>query len=286
MGMQNRDSNMVETAVHLSVIEVGLGSLLHSLHVPFAGHVLSLNQGAFIEHSVSKDSSRTETFEYIINTSLCVAIIKSLSPAGKKLGPMISISTQGFLLALGHIILGNNILGKMLGMALLSLWAFVQPFVTYVLMYGPDLFQAIEYMLAKIEKNFSITPDKVYLTLLMAILIKLIVAMSLPFFSQKLVPLIQSRVKNQTQTTLQKKKSFWRKHGLVIFSFILMGGFYFMHGKDLAQTMWYMLRPLSILIIMTYISKAVWIRKYLFSRLAHLPFFKNLKSTLDHIKNN
>ena len=73
--------------------------------------------------------------------SFITAVMKSLSPAGK-LGPMMSISSQGLLYSLGVFVGGVGTTGKVIGMILLSLWAFIQPFISYFLMYGAEILSA------------------------------------------------------------------------------------------------------------------------------------------------
>lgn len=120
-----------EYALNLSLIEVGIGSLIHATSMPFGGHLLSVNQGLLLAH-VSKLLARESrsAVRACANVSTISALFKSLSPAGKKLGPMLSISAQGFLFSLGLFLGGKSIIGIVLGMSLLSIWAFLQPFIT------------------------------------------------------------------------------------------------------------------------------------------------------------
>jgi hypothetical protein len=132
----------------LSLIEVSLGSVLHAFHVPFSGSFLSLNQGYLLcRASVEAREKKLETVGYAISN--VSAVLKSLAPAGKKLGPMLSLSAQGLLFRIGEALLGANLAGWMLGMALLSLWTFLQPLVTYFLFFGSELFRALDYFVAK-----------------------------------------------------------------------------------------------------------------------------------------
>src|SRR5690606_26328753 len=110
-------------AALLSSIEIGLGSILHGLRLPLAGHLLSLNQG-FILTRATLEIEDSKSPALISATS---AILKSLSPAGKKLTPMLALSVQGQLFNLGPLLLGNNPVGRSLGMILLCIWGFIQP---------------------------------------------------------------------------------------------------------------------------------------------------------------
>jgi hypothetical protein len=70
-------------AALLSIVEIGLGSFLHAFSIPFAGHFLSLNQGFILTRAAIETNDRRSPG--II--SAVAALLKSLSPAGKKLTP-------------------------------------------------------------------------------------------------------------------------------------------------------------------------------------------------------
>src|SRR5687768_9797676 len=128
-----------KAAVTLSVVEVGLGSFLHSLHIPFSGHFLSLNQG-FVIARAAKEAKALPTSGFIpMHVSNVAAILKSLSPVGKKLTPMLALSAQGSLFTVGTMLFGITPLGFTVGMILLSVWAFLQPVLIYLLLYGKTL---------------------------------------------------------------------------------------------------------------------------------------------------
>ena len=152
LGQAMQDTRKIELvgrySAALSLIEVALGSVLHAFHVPFSGNFLSLNQGFLLcRASVEAREEGLGSVSYgISNVS---AVLKSLAPAGKKLGPMLSLSMQGFLFSAGEVLLGANLAGWMLGMALLSLWTFLQPLVTYYLFFGAELFRAVDYLVKK-----------------------------------------------------------------------------------------------------------------------------------------
>jgi hypothetical protein len=111
----------------LASTEVGLGSFLHSLHIPLSGQFLSLNQVFLLSHSMTlaRGSCSSEFLPAAISS--LGATLKSLAPAGKKLTPMVAIAMQGWLYNGGTLLLGNSLGGRALGAALASLWAFVQP---------------------------------------------------------------------------------------------------------------------------------------------------------------
>lgn len=131
----------IKRAAQLSLTEIGLGSLGHGFKIPLTGHVLSLNQLAFLLNAINRDVlPKSSTFEI----SSLAAVMKSFSPAGQKIGPMLSIAMQGFLFWLSTTLLGIGLLGQLLGAVMLSLWAFIQPLITLLMIYGlssVDLFE-------------------------------------------------------------------------------------------------------------------------------------------------
>lgn len=123
----------------LSLVEVGLGSLLHGLKIPFSGTFLSLNQGLFLTRVVKLNASSRDSRFLAYQVSNTTALLKSLSPAGKKLLPMLAISAQGLLFTFGTLLLGPTLWGCLLGAALSSTWGVFQPLVVFSLVYGTTL---------------------------------------------------------------------------------------------------------------------------------------------------
>jgi hypothetical protein len=133
----------------LTLIEVGLGSLLHGLHLPFAGYLLSLNQGFFLSRAVSQVRGLPGARTLPVAVSTVAACLKSLSPAGKRLTPMLAISMQGFLFTAGTAAFGANLAGAIVGSMLASSWSFVQPLLLYTLLYGRLLEEVADHYLGK-----------------------------------------------------------------------------------------------------------------------------------------
>lgn len=136
-------------AALLTVTEVGLGSLLHAFHLPLSGQFLSLNQGVLLTFAAKNSSNRPARISFL------ASLLKSLSPAGKRLTPMLAITAQGLLFSLG-LLVGRNALGIALGMALLSVWAFAQPLLLAHLIFGQALWDAIAKLWGEISAHLSL----------------------------------------------------------------------------------------------------------------------------------
>ncbi len=142
-----------------SVVEVGLGSLLHAFHIPFSGHALSLNQALILSVASKKVPTRREAVSAVNGISVVAAVLKSLSPIGKRLTPMLAISVQGFLFSLGIFTFGHNQVGVLMGAGLLSLWSFIQPLLFAYLFFGDTLFLAIQTLWLDISEKLNLQPE-------------------------------------------------------------------------------------------------------------------------------
>jgi hypothetical protein len=125
--LKNRAEVVGLWAGTLAATEVGLGSVLHGLHIPLAGTMLSLNQAAFLSRATRQESDCQTVRTLPLEISSITAVLKSFSPIGKKLTPMLAITTQGALFTAAIYICGANLLGVMIGSALLATWGIIQP---------------------------------------------------------------------------------------------------------------------------------------------------------------
>jgi hypothetical protein len=126
--LQNNRPEMVGLwAGTLAVTEVGLGSVMHGLHLPLAGTMLSLNQAAFLTRAVQSQQHDPAARSLPFEISAITAILKSLSPVGKKLTPMLAITAQGALFTMSIYLFGANFFGAALGSVLLATWGVLQP---------------------------------------------------------------------------------------------------------------------------------------------------------------
>ena len=171
-----------QTATHLTAIELGLGSFLHAFKIPFTGHFLSLNQGFFLSSmvrtlSTTTNKSRFELSQLTFETSIMTALLKSFSPAGQKWGPMLSISLQGVFYSVGIFIFGANIIGSLIGILLLSLWAFIQPLITLIISFGfSDLQKVYLFYVQRLETDYHVSSQSLKLTVMVFIFIKFLLA--------------------------------------------------------------------------------------------------------------
>jgi hypothetical protein len=87
------------------------------------------------------------------------------------------------LFNLGTVFFGKNLLGTCIGIALLSVWTFLQPLVTYYLFFGQQLISAVEYFYQKSLPYHSLTQEKLWVVALVLILGKALLAVLLAFIA-------------------------------------------------------------------------------------------------------
>lgn len=278
-----------------SLVEVGLGSFLHAFHIPFSGHALSLNQGLILTQACQKTETRKEAVTATNSIALITAILKSLSPMGKRLTPMLAISMQGFLFSIGILIFGNNILGLLVGISLLSLWAFAQPLLFAYLFFGEKLFFAIEKLWTDIAVKISISPEYGIKILIGFVMLKVVLAWAVAFIGWRYPTWITEKYfaqimkyKELTTKSIKNKKPQNAASGAIkdllnpwmILSLILTTAFMLLTEKsDYFQVFVYSLRVIAIAYLVFYVLRAFpqsWIKKALTS-------FPTLAKTVEYL---
>lgn len=267
----------------LSLIEIALGSVLHSFRVPLAGNFLALNQG----YLLCRASLQAAAFgagsqaPHIISNS--AAVLKSLSPAGKKLGPMLSLSAQGFLFTAGVRLFGVNLVGLIVGMVLLSTWTFLQPLITYYVFFGDQLFTAFDYF----QKTLPFVKNSLTILAIIfavVVIVKVLLAIGLAIlawrtqgqalFQDRLLAqaknyssLTPRRVTNGSPVILALRDLL---NPLFVISLATTTTFFFFVESSWSQVIWMSLRPVAIAFVFFYISRKINLRRFLRSRESEL----------------
>jgi hypothetical protein len=232
----------ITRATHLSLVEIIFGSVGHGFKIPLAGQLLSLYQLNVLVNSLNKDFlPRSSSVEI----SGIVAVLKSLSPAGQKLGPMVSILSQGILFWLGTLLGGINLFGQLLGATLLSFWSFIQPLLTFTLIYGIDLFRMLEFYRSKTEQEYPYAQKYLIIFIMSLILLKAIgawVIVILSFFKKSEFKIETRKLeKFIILPKAEPQASVWKRafkdifNPLFLISFILMVIFMWQIESSLSQ---------------------------------------------------
>tara|TARA_R110002072_G_scaffold64203_5_gene159753 strand:- start:94560 stop:95465 length:906 start_codon:yes stop_codon:yes gene_type:complete len=292
----NNDTDIIGNyAALLGIVEVGLGSFLHAFKIPFSGQFLSLNQ-LFILTIAYKQEQRNRTRSAKI--SLITSLLKTLSPAGKKLTPMLAITCQGFLHSLGLILFGTNIIGLLIGGMLLSLWSFIQPFLIYILLFGKDLLYMVDYFVGKLNRVIDFSREDIVKVVFIIISIKVIlsifVTISALRVDNEFLDKYLNFLKRFKKESSQKKTINTPMIGVIkditsplfLLSFIFMGIFYYYSSHDLVSFIWNLLRPFALAIILFYIMRVVPIESINSSKLlSKFPQLqKSLSTSLEKVK--
>ena len=260
------DHQIVDKAVKLSLVELVIGSTVHALHIPLAGQILSINQGFMLTRFQKGIESRISVSKMVMEVSSVASLMKALAPVGKKLGPMISISMQGFLYMLGVLSFGKNLLGQMVGMALLSPWAFIQPLVTYFVIYGKDFTKAFDYFASKNEM--------IYDFILFAIIAKAVVCACVPLIlyllpEEKITRLEQklekastpkARKQNAGSPTMSAFLELFRP--MFLLSVLLMISFFLISGESGISIFWKVMRAFAVAFSIFYIARNTYVHSF------------------------
>lgn len=263
-------------AAVLSAVEVGLGSVLHGLKIPFSGHFLSLNQAFLLSRSTLKLRGTPVARRVGASVSSIAAILKSLSPAGKKLTPMLAISAQGLLFSLGTIVLGPNLLGIAVGALISSLWAFIQPVMVYYIIFGKTIVHAADYFYDKTKDAVSFEREDLLLVLGIVLGLKLVLALGAALLAFSLpdktvtqyekAMLKAGRARRQkslfsrSQATLKQKAWLALKdllNPLFIVSFLLTAFFFAVSEAKSSTAIWGLLRPVAAGFILFFTIRAI-----------------------------
>ena len=245
----------------LSVIEVGLGSILHGLRIPFSGHALSLNQGFILTRAVRKGQRASLGAEI----SAIAALLKSLSPAGKKLTPMLAIAAQGQIFTFCTAIFGIGLPGALIGMWALSLWAFLQPVLTYLLLYGKTIIHVGEYFIGQLQRVLPFEAENLLWILAGVILVKLVLATAVTLLAFRLSESAVEEYQNRMLKAGKHRAKRWLTdvgelsfgerlrlaikdlcHPLFLLSLFMTGIFFWFANSSLSETIWGLMRPLAI----------------------------------------
>ena len=157
----------------LALSEICLGSTLHALHIPFTGTCLTLNQIFLLSLSARQDP---RSAPFLI--SAIAALLKSLSPQGKKITPMIAIAMQGFLFNCGTFLFGGRAPGVVFGAILASFWGTVQSLLLYYLIFGNSLIEALQTVSKDLIRQFDLPAFDLFHVLAAFLILKALAAIA------------------------------------------------------------------------------------------------------------
>lgn len=257
----------------LAVAEVGLGGALHAARAPMRGQLLSLNQ-IFILSKASIDEKENTSRLNPLKISCVAAILKTVTPMGNKLTPMIAITMQGLLFSIGTLLFGHTLLGRIVGASLSSLWAFIQPLLLYSAILGIDMFNSsvipLKYML-------YVVAGFVFLKVGLAIALAVSAASIPSLWFEKYVKKTGTFLPQTTLHPSRPLKGALREliRPVFLFLVLLSGAVAFVITGSAMQSLLAICRPLAIGFVLFFIMRSLpleniilWIRKKNWGKLA------------------
>lgn len=253
------ESVAVRFSTALSLIEVGLGSLLHAIHFPFRGQVLSMNQAFLLSRaSFVGATTRGEGIRMSNLISLTAACLKSLSPAGQKLTPMLAISVQGLLFSLGQFLGGVSLFGHSIGMTLVWVWALGQGLVLGWFLNGGAFFEALRYLIQKIGGGAIEWVILGWFTFLFGMGVGLVI------LSRRLSTEKWARYEEKFRVKKDSSRSGFRIPWVSLLSVGVTIGFLYATESAEARSVWIWIRPVGVFVAMWFLAH--WIPPSLVSR--------------------
>ncbi len=208
MKRQDKDSQVDIVGTHaamLSISEVGLGSLLHAFHIPFSGYFLSLNQIFLLSRASGKMGKEGSRF-MPGSVSFVASALKSLSPAGKKLTPMLGISMQGLLFNIGIFLFGHTSLGRISGAVISCLWGFFQPFLIYYCIFGQMLLQTLKQLDEYPKSWVSFELPSIWYLVAFIVGFKVVLSASIAWFAPKVSSQLMAKYSSKILSASVKPK--------------------------------------------------------------------------------
>ncbi len=121
------------------ISEATLGAVLHALHLPLSGSILSAIGLVILLVARKLDNARGSS----LMMAIIAATIKMISFSTVKLGPFIGIIMEGVLVELAMILIGPNKLGFMSAGMVVGIYPLIQNIITKSILFGSNFIPVI-----------------------------------------------------------------------------------------------------------------------------------------------
>ncbi|MCA0445007.1 MAG: hypothetical protein LCH54_02125 [Bacteroidetes bacterium] len=256
-------------------IESTVGAFLHAVQIPFRGHILSTGQSVLLMFAGEKLAVRFR----LAWISIIAAGLKSFSPSGQRLRPMIAISIQGFLYSIAVTLAGWNFAGIFMGGVLIGAWASAQGVLLQYLFVGSDVFKAMDIVLENVAAFFELKSTPALSVLLIgwvsfsALITGLITLYVWRYPQAKFLRIIK---KIETYQVIKKRgkepgslSSVWIQAGADLLRpgfwlpLILIAGIIFLFDTDVKKMTWTLFRGITIAWILFALVRMINVEKIL-----------------------
>lgn len=210
--------------------EIILGSFFHALHIPLRSLILA-SIGVSLMVAVGRNWPVKGLYW---RAGLICALMKSLSPAGLILSPMVAIAAQGFLMELATRSLGRNFAGFVLGGFLALVWNLVQYVGYHILIYGMDIVGIYKKLYKLTSEVFPLPENDFWLPVWVSLSFHVVFGLTaavIGFFLARPGQIQRIRVNSmRTRDVRQFQKSSARRPGhslvLLFFNIAFFTGFF------------------------------------------------------------
>jgi len=178
-------------------VEISLGSVLHTLNVPFSGVVLT-GIGIAIALIGRLFVPRTGSVLFI---GLVTAFLKMFSLGGIVINPMIGILAESLLAEVALTALGQpRRLSFIVAGALATFWPFIHPFFTQGILYGAGILTIYERTLTNGARLLGLDPSAVVLILVGLIAVHLLIGGIAGLLAWDAGRVVQARLRPATRS--------------------------------------------------------------------------------------
>jgi len=136
------------------LVEVGLGSFLHTFRVPLKGHAL-----AYIQTLMLTTFGRTLHGRGLFRISVLMAMLKAFSPSGRTIRPMFYIFMQGASFALPVFLFGWHLFSVILGAIILNGFTLFLSLIVNYIMFGKSILTAMGNLVGTVTGLFGLQLD-------------------------------------------------------------------------------------------------------------------------------
>ncbi|NOZ85250.1 MAG: hypothetical protein GXP49_03120 [Deltaproteobacteria bacterium] len=147
-------------------LEITLGAFLHTLHVPFAGVILA-SAGAGLLVAQRQFFNR---FGISLATGIVAASVKSISPGGIILGPMLGITCEALIVELILVIGPRSLPAAVLAGCTAGIWPLAQKLLYQVIMFSHNVIDLYLALLRKAGEWLGVTTSQGWSLLIMLII--------------------------------------------------------------------------------------------------------------------
>lgn len=134
------------------LIEIGLGSLLHTARVPLKGHFL-----AYLQTVMMVSFGRLLRGRGLFSIGTLMAMLKAFSPAGNTVRPMIYIALQAWAFSLPALLLGWHLFSALLGAVLLNSLTLALSLAVDTLIFGRGFLTALGNLMNTVGGWFGLS---------------------------------------------------------------------------------------------------------------------------------